>query len=76
MVNNNNKIPIYFHFFSFFLFRASPVAYGSSQLGVKSELQLPAYTSATAMTDLSSICNLHNSLRQHWILNPLSQVQD
>ena len=32
------------------LFRAPLMAYGSS-LGVKSELQLPAYTTATAMPD-------------------------
>ena len=30
-------------------------------LGVKSELQLPAYTTATATQDPSHICNLHHS---------------
>ena len=45
-------------------------------LGVKSELQLPAYTRATAMPDLSRICNLHNSSWQHWIFNPLSKARD
>ena len=44
-------------------------------LGIKWELQLPAYTTATAMQDPSSICNLH-SLQQHWILNPLSKAGD
>ena len=34
--------------FIFFLFRAAPVAYGSSQARVESDLQLPAYTTATA----------------------------
>ena len=38
-------------FLSFF-FRATPEAYGGSQVGVKLELQLPAYTTATAMLDL------------------------
>ena len=35
----------------FWLFWAVLVAYGSSQAGVKSELQLPACTTATAMPD-------------------------
>ena len=35
------------------LFRAAPAAYGSSQVGVKSELQPSAYTIAIAMPDLS-----------------------
>ena len=38
----------FFFFFFFFFFRASPAAYGGSQVGVKSELQLLAYTTATA----------------------------
>ena len=32
------------------------------RLGVKSQLQLWAYTTATAMLDLSHICDLHRSL--------------
>ena len=35
------------------------------RLGVESELQLPAYTTATAMPDLSRVYNLHHSSRQH-----------
>ena len=42
-------------------------------LGVKSELQLKAYATATAMLDPSSICNLCRSLQQPWILNPPSR---
>ena len=53
-----------------------PVAYGSSQLGVESELQLPAYTTATAMWDPSHVCNLHHSSQQRRILNPLSKARD
>ena len=41
------------------------------RLGVESELQLPAYTTATVTQDLSHVCNIHCSLRQHRILNPL-----
>ena len=45
------------------------------RLGVKLELQLPAYTTATAMPDPSRICNLHCSLWQHQILNPMSKAR-
>ena len=42
------------------------------KLGVESELQLLAYTTATAMQHLSRICNPHHSSRQRQILNPLT----
>ena len=38
------------------------------RLGVKSELLLPTYTTATAKQDPSHVCNLHHSSRQHQIL--------
>ena len=41
----------FFFFFFLILFRATPLAYEVSRLGVESELQLPAYTTATAMPD-------------------------
>ena len=46
------------------------------RLGIESELQLQAYTTATAMLDLSCICDLRCSLQQHWILNSLSEARD
>ena len=46
------------------------------RLGIQSELQLLAYTIATAMPDLSPVCNLHHSSGQCWILNPLSKAGD
>ena len=46
------------------------------RLGVKSELQLPAYTTGTATRDPSYICDPHHSSWQGWILNPLSKVWD
>ena len=46
------------------------------RLGVQSELQLPAYTTATATKDPSRICDLHHSLWQHRISNPLSEEGD
>jgi len=45
------------------------------RLGIKSELQLPATATATAMQDPSLICNLHHSSWQLWILNPLSKAR-
>ena len=42
------------------------------KLGVESEVQLPTYTTATARQDLSCVCDLHHSSRQHRILNILS----
>ena len=38
------------------------------RLGVESELQLLAYTTATATPDPSHICNLHHSSQKCWIL--------
>ena len=46
------------------------------RLGVESELQLPAYTTATAMLDLSLICNLHPSSQQRQVLNPLTGARN
>ena len=45
------------------------------RLGAKSELQLPADTTATASRDLSHVCNLHHSSRRQ-ILHPLSEARD
>ena len=46
------------------------------RFGVKSELQLLAYTTATATPDPSHICDLHYSSGQHQILNPLIEARD
>ena len=46
------------------------------RLGVKSELELPAYTTATATWNPSRVCDLHHSSQQHWILNPRSGARD
>ena len=65
-----------FYFYFFVFFRAIPVAYGISRLGVKIELQLHAYTTATAMLDLSHVCDLLHSSQQHGILISLSEARD
>ena len=46
------------------------------RLGVRSELQLSAYATATATSDPRHICNLHHHSQQHQILNPLSEARD
>ena len=46
------------------------------RLGVQSETQLPAYTTATATPNQSHVCHLHRSPRQCWILNLLSEARD
>ena len=46
------------------------------RLGVRLDLQLPAYTMAIAIWDLSLICDLYHSSQQRWILNPLSEAKD
>ena len=55
-----------------FFFRAALAAYGSSnqRLGVQSELRLLAYTTATATSYPSLICNLNHSSQQCQILIP------
>ena len=72
------SFPLLFLFFSFlsFFFRATPTAYGKSQAGVKLELQLLAYVTATATPDQRCICDLHHSSQQCQIFNPLSGTRE
>ena len=46
------------------------------RLGGELELQLQAYTTATAMWDPTHVCSLHHSSCQQWILNPLSKARE
>ena len=71
-----DELFLLFFFLSFYLFRASLVAYGASQARSLIGTVAPAYTTATAMSDLSHICDLQHSSPQHWILNPLSEARD
>ena len=45
------------------------------RLGVKLELQLLAYTTATAAPDPSHVCDLHHVSQQRQILNPLNRAR-
>ena len=73
-----NKINIHFIFiYLFIVFLGLHLQHIEvPRLGIISELQLLAYTTATATSDLSSICDLHHSSGQRWILNPLSEDRD
>jgi len=64
-------------FFNLFCFlEPNPQHMAVPRLGGKSELQLPANTTATATWDPSLVCDLHHSSWQRHILNPLSRARD
>ena len=44
--------------------------------GVKLEMQVPAYTIATAIGDLRYICDLCQNLQQRRIFNLMSKARD
>ena len=62
-------------YYHFFFLGPHPRHVGVPRLRV-SELQLLAYTTATAMLDPSHICDLYHNLQQCWILNPLRETRD
>ena len=64
---------IYFYLFSFL--GMHPWHMEVCRLGIELELQLPAYTRATATRDPSRVCDLYHSSWQHHILNPLSKAR-
>ena len=66
----------FFFFFFFFFLGPHPQHLEVLRLEVKLELQLPAYTTATAMPDPSRVCDLHHSSQQCQVLNPLSEARD
>ena len=68
-------IPFYFILFPF-CFRALLQHMEIPRPRVESELQPPACATATGMWNLNSICNLHHSSWQRWILNPLKGARD
>ena len=74
---NTDQTPSHFIFLSFFFFlllHLEPMAV--TRLGVESELQLPAYATATATPGPNCLCNLHRSSLQHRIFNPPSEARD
>ena len=61
----------------FFLFRATPVIYGSSQARSQTGAAAAGLCHTAASQDPSHVCDLYHSSRQwqHWILNPLSEAR-
>ena len=55
----------FFLFFPFFLFRASPTAYGSFQARGRIRAIAAGLPTATAKQDSSHVCDLHHSSRQY-----------
>ena len=55
---------------------ATPEAYKSSQTRGQIGAATPAYTTATAMPDLSHVCDLYHSSGQLQIFNPLREAKD
>ena len=68
------KISFLFFFFGFL--GLPPRHMVVPRLGVESELQLSAYSTATATRDPSCICDLHRSSWQCQIFNPPSKARD
>jgi len=59
------------------LFRAAAEVYGGSQArGPIGTTAAPPYTTATATSDHSHVCDLCYSSWQHWIPDPLSEARD
>ena len=78
-VSKENFYPCIFLSIFFFSFLGLHLRHMEvSRIGVEleSEMQLPAYTTATAMLHPSCICNLYHNLWQCQILNPLSKARD
>ena len=61
--------------FFFFFLGLYPWHMEVPRLGFKSELQLPAYTTARTQ-DPNHVCDLHHSSQQCQVLNPLSEARD
>ena len=63
-------------FFLIFFLPPHPLHREGPRLGVELELQLQAYTTVMATWDPRCICDLHHSLHQCQILNPVSEARD
>ena len=73
-VRNENRL-FFLSFFFLVILGLHPRHVKVPRLGAKLELQLLAYTTATATPDWSHVCDLHHSSWQHRILNLLSEAR-
>ena len=69
LYSGSGYFSFFLSFFFFFLLRAS------CRWSIWKFLHLQACATATAISDVSLICDLHYSSRQCWILNPLSKAR-
>ena len=77
LLSHHNPVFVFRGFCLFFFFLGPHLQHMEvPRLGVKSELQRPAYTTGTAMRGLSQIFYLGCSSRQRWILNSLREARD
>ena len=68
---------LFFYFYFYFCpFRATPVAYGSSQARDPVKAAAAGLHLSHSNARSSRICDLHQSSQQHRILNPLSEARD
>ena len=65
-----------FFFFFFLYLGLYPQHIEVPRLRVELDLQLPAYTTATATQDLGHVCDLHHGSQQCQIFNPLSEARN
>ena len=72
VIHYSNPLLQIFFFFFFFSLGLHLQHMEVPRLRVKSELQMPACTTAAATPDLSFISNLRHSLQQCWILSILT----
>ena len=83
-INKYVFVYVYAAFISFFFFGGGscvflgphPQHMEVPRLGVESELQLPAYTTAIITPDPRCICDRHHDSQQSRTLNPLSEGRD
>ena len=68
--------PILYYFFLFLILGPHLQHLEVPRLGVESELQQPAHTTATATEDPSHIFDLYHSSWQRWIPDPPNEARD
>ena len=75
LIRSHWFIYLFIYLFPFFV-GPHPLQMEFPRLWVKSEIQLPAFTTATATQDLSRVCSLHHGSQLCRIFNPLSKARD
>ena len=73
---SQRKLPSMYSFISLFFVFLGLLLWHMEvpRLGYSRELSMLTYTTATAIQDPSRVCDLHHSLQQRWIPDPLSEA--